>query len=190
MERFSLAFPLVLLALLAGLSFWLDRIVQPNSPPRDGSSRHDPDYIVENFVAVRMGVDGMPQHQLEAKRMKHYPDDDTTHLETPHFVSFAGERPDISIVSKTALLSNEGRTVDFNGDVRTVRMATASSNELVLTTQHLRVIPDDKIARTDDPVTIEDANTKITAVGLEFDDNARTVKLKSKVRGSYVRPKK
>jgi lipopolysaccharide export system protein LptC len=190
MERWSTAFPLALLAMLAALTLWLDRTVQPQTTPRDGSARHDPDYIVDNLSAVRLGIDGAPRHRIEAKRMLHYPDDDTTHLEAPRYLSYAGKHPQITIVSDTALLSREGGTVDFNGNVRTVRAATEKQSELVLTTEHLRVIPDDHIAYTDAAVNIEDANTKLTAVGLELDDQAKTLKLKSRVRGTYVSPKK
>ena len=191
MERWSTAFPLALLAMLAALTLWLDRTVQPPSAPRDGSARHDPDYIVENFSAVRLDPSGEPRHQIEAKRMLHYPDDDTTHLEAPRYLSYAaGKNPDITIVSETALVSREGGTVDFHGHVRTVRAATEHSSELVLTTDHLRVIPDDHVAFTDSAVTIVDANTKLTAVGLELNDKTKTVQLKSRVRGTYTPPKK
>jgi lipopolysaccharide export system protein LptC len=87
-------------------------------------------------------------------------------------------------------VSSEGKTVDFNDDVKAVRLATATTSELTLTTDHLLVIPDDDIARTERPVTIVDANTHVTAVGLELDNNAKTLKLLSNVRGSYVVPKK
>jgi lipopolysaccharide export system protein LptC len=190
MERWSTSFPLALLAMLAALTLWLDRTVQPPSTARDGSARHDPDYIVDNLSAVRLGPDGVPQHQVEAKRMLHYPDDDTTHLESPRYVSFEGKQPQISIVSETALVSREGGAVDFYSNVRAVRAPTEKNSELVLTTEHLRVIPDDHVAYTDSPVTIVDANTKLTAVGLELDDKAKTVKLKSNVRGSYIPPRK
>ena len=191
MERWSTAFPLALLAMLAALTLWLDRIVQPPAAPRDGSARHDPDYIVENFSAVRLGPDGAPQHRIQAKRMLHYPDDDTTHLEAPRYVSFAAKKnPEITVVSETALVSREGGTVDFNNNVRAVRAASGKQSELVLTSDHLRVIPDDHIAITDHAVTIVDANTKLTAVGLELDDKSKTLKLKSRVRGTYVPPKK
>lgn len=186
-----MAFPLALLAALAALTLWLDQTVQPSTTPRDGSARHDPDYIVEDLSAVRLGIDGAPRHRIEAKRMLHYPDDDTTHLEAPRFLSYpTGKQPEITIVSDTALLSREGGTVDFNGNVRTVRAPSDKQSELVLTTEHLRVIPDDHIAYTDAAVNIEDANTKLTAVGLELDDQAKTLKLKSRVRGTYVPPKK
>lgn len=190
MERWSTAFPLALLALLAALTLWLDQVVQPPALARDGSARHDPDYIVDNFSAVRLGLDGLPLHRIEAKRMVHYPDDDSTHLESPRYFGYTGTVPEFTVVSDTALVSGEGRTVDFNGNVRTVRAAAQNRSELVLTTDHLRVIPDDHVATTESAVRIVDANTILTAVGLELDDKAKTVKLKSKVRGSYVPPKK
>ena len=39
--------PVLLLGGLAALSYWLDAQVQPPAPRRDGSTRHDPDIIVE-----------------------------------------------------------------------------------------------------------------------------------------------
>jgi len=190
LDRLSTAFPLLLAAILAALSFWLERTVQGPATSGDGSTRHDPDYIVENMVAMRMGPNGTRLHQLEAKRMLHYPDDDTTHLEQPLLIQFDGERTSLRITSNRALVSSEGKTVDFNDDVKVVRSATPTRSELTLTTDHLHVVPDDDFAKTDSPVTIIDANTQVTAVGLELDNNAKTLKLMSNVRGSYVPRKK
>lgn len=190
MERLTTAFPLVLVALLAALTYWLDRTVQPPATPRDGSMRHDPDYVVEKIVAVQLSPQGVRLHQLEADRMIHYPDDDTTHLVAPRFLKYEGERLALSIVANRALVSSEGKIVDFNEQVRATRPAEGKHSELVLTTEHLRVIPDDDFARTDSPVFIADANTKLHGVGLELNNKAKTVKLMSNVRGSYVRPKK
>ncbi len=186
MDRFTAAFPLLLVAVLAALTFWLEHVVQPPAAPNDGSTRHDPDYIVENFVAVRMGPDGMRLHQLEADRMLHYPDDDSTHLDAPRLVKFDHEAITLSITSRTARVSSEGETVDFQDDVRAVRTATPTQSELVLSTDFLHVVPDKDYARTDRPVTIVDANTQVTAVGLELFNEAKVVRLLSNVRGSYV----
>lgn len=190
MDRFTAAFPLLLVAVLAALTFWLERLVQTPTAPRDGSDRHDPDYIVENFVAVRMGPDGLRLHQLEATRMVHYPDDDSTHLEFPRLAKFENDRLALSIEARRARVSSEGKTIDFEEDVKAVRAAaTPTESELVLTTDWLHVVPDDDYARTDRPVKIVDANTQVTAVGLEFHNKAKVVKLLSNVRGSYVRKK-
>jgi lipopolysaccharide export system protein LptC len=188
-DRFTAAFPLLLVAVLAALTFWLERLVQAPAPARDGSTRHDPDYIVDNLVGVTMGPDGKRLHQLEASRMLHYPDDDSTQLESPRLYKYEDDRQALSITAQRAHVSSEGKTVDFDQDVRAVRSATKTQSELVLTTDHLHVVPDDDYARTDSPVKIEDANTQVTAVGLEFNNNARVVKLLSNVRGSYVKKK-
>jgi lipopolysaccharide export system protein LptC len=184
------AFPLLLAAVLAALSFWLERTVQGPAAPRDGSTRHDPDYIVENFIAVRMGPDGKRLHQLEAKRMLHYPDDDTTHLLEPRLQQYEDGKLAVRMTANRALVSSEGKTVDMNDDVKVVRLPTATQSELTLITEHLHVVPDDDFAKTNQPVTIIDANTKVTAVGLELDNKAKTLKLMSNVRGSYVPKKK
>jgi lipopolysaccharide export system protein LptC len=188
-DRFTAAFPLLLVGVLAALTFWLDRLVQAPAPARDGSARHDPDYTVENFVAVRMGPDGLRLHQLEADRMMHYPDDDTTHLDAPRLYKYENEKVALSITAKEARVSSKGETVDFHNDVRAVRAATPEQSEMVLTTDHLHVVPDDDYARTESPVRIVDANTQVTAVGLELNNKAKVVKLLSNVRGSYVNKK-
>ncbi|MCC7081608.1 MAG: LPS export ABC transporter periplasmic protein LptC [Burkholderiales bacterium] len=189
MDRFTTAFPLLLVSVLAALTFWLERLVQAPAPPRDGSTRHDPDYIVEDFVAVRMGPDGLRLHQLEAHRMLHYPDDDSTHLEAPRLIKYENEKVALTITAKRARVSSEGKTVDFYDDVKAVRAPTPTQDEMVLTTDHLHVVPDDDYARTASPVTIVEANSKVTAVGLELDSEAKVVKLLSNVRGTYVKKK-
>ena len=57
-DRLRPWFPLTLLIVLAALTFWLDALVQNGTAARDGSGRHDPDFILENFTATRMNEDG------------------------------------------------------------------------------------------------------------------------------------
>jgi len=188
-ERLSAVFPLLLLAILAALTFWLERVVQPPAVTRDAATRHDPDYIMENFVATQMGTDGLRLRQLEADRMVHYPDDDSTELQQPRLFSFENDKLDMSVRARHAFVSSEGKTVDFQDEVRAVRSASKTRSELVLTTDFLHVVPDDDYARTDRPVRIVDANTEITAVGLELNNKTKVVTLLSNVRGTYVQKK-
>ena len=62
-------------------------------------------------------------------------------------------------------------------------------NATVKLAEHTYVIPDDNVAKTDKPVQITDANTLITSVGLEFNNETRILKLLSNVRGRYKKPK-
>lgn len=189
-DKLTAWFPLLLLAILAALTLWLDRAVQMPAASRNGAARHDPDYIAVNLSAMRMAADGGIKNTLFAEKMIHYPDDDSTFLQAPKLVSYSSGKSPITITSRQALMSTDGKTVDFQDDVRVSRAAFTDKSELVMRTSYLHVIPDDKIAETDRPVTISDANTLVNAVGLELDGETRILKLKSRVKGTYVQPKK
>lgn len=187
MTRFSQFFPLLLLAVLASLTFWLNQTVQQGEKD-NGAERHDPDYIVEKLVAHRMDANGDVKHTLYAERMTHYPDDDTTHLVSPRFVSNASARAPMSITSRKARVSSGGDNIYFETDVRATRAAYADHSEMVMETSFLHVIPDEHIARTDRPVTVTDAHTVAHAIGLELNSETRTVKFLSQFKGAYHDP--
>lgn len=187
-ERFTLWVPAVLLVLLVMLLFWLDQAVQPPQPKTDGSSRHDPDYVVENFSATRMGKDGLPQHTLSAAKMTHYPDDDTTHLDAPHFTHFAIGKSPLHIQSGKALLSRDGEHAYFTDHVLVTREADKDRSAMTLATSYLHLIPERDLALTDKPVSIRDANTNVDAVGLELNNQTHVIKLFSRVKGRYEKP--
>jgi lipopolysaccharide export system protein LptC len=185
MQRYSAWFPVLLLAVLAAVTVWLEREVQPPGQGADSRTRHDPDYIVENLFATRLGADGRPQHTLRAKRMAHFPDDDSTHLEAPRLATFRGEREAVTVTAKTALLSSNGEHAYLSDDVRLVRAARGGNSELVVETEWLHVTPEQHLAQTDRAVKIYDANMLITAIGLELNSEKRVLKLHSNVRGTY-----
>ena len=117
--------------------------------------------------------------------MVHYPDDDTTHLKRPRFVSYRSTQAPLTITSNEALVSGNGENVYFRDNVKVTRAAYADHSEMVMRTTFLHVIPDDSIAKTDRPVTITNAATVVEAVGLELNSETRILKLLSRVRGTY-----
>jgi lipopolysaccharide export system protein LptC len=183
-ERITTLAPLALVALLAALTFWLDQIAQP-AARGGGGSRLDPDYIVEKLSAVSLGKTGAPTYTLTAARMTHYPDGDTTLLATPRFISYGSTQAPITVTSSEAIVSGNGQHVYFQDDVRVTREARDGTGELVVKTTFLHVIPEEKIAKTDRMVTVTDATGKVTAEGLEIDNETRVIKLLSNVRGTY-----
>lgn len=184
-DRFAAWFPLGLLFLLAALTFWLDRTVQAPQAKRDGSSRHDMDYSVENFAMTRMGKDGTPQHTLAATKMVHYPDDDSTHLTRPHYTRLDREKPPLHILAQRGLVSSNGEHVYFTGGVQVVNEAGIGKDPVTITTEFLHVVPDKDLAVTDKAVTIKTPTVVMNAVGLELNNKTRTMKLLSRVKGHY-----
>ncbi len=117
-------FALILLALLAALTLWIDRTVQPPAPKRDGSTRHDPDYTVSNFLSSKPDTEGNPRYSLAGSEMRHYPDNDTTELTRPFFKQYSSKKPTIQVQGERGLISPNGENVYFMDNVKVVRAAT------------------------------------------------------------------
>jgi len=170
--------PLAALALLVGLTMWLNRLVQEPPARADGSMRHDPDLIVENFNAKKLGDDGNILYTLAAKKMVHYPDDDTAHLQSVTLVSFEPGQPKLTITADKGRLEQKGERVYAEGNVVVVRDADPKSKTEAarLTTDRMLVIPDDGIARTSSPAVLESATSLSTATGFELNNHTRTLR--------------
>jgi lipopolysaccharide export system protein LptC len=181
-------YPVLFLALLAALTAWIDQTVQPPPPVRDGSTRHDPDFIVDEFSATRMNPDGSLRHSVTGRRMVHFPDDNSTHVEEPRFVHYDYATAPVRITANRALVSRNGENVYFIGDVLIKREAYADNDAMQLETEMLQVIPDRDLAKTDKPVTMTSGTSRVDSVGMEFDNRTRIVKLLSKVKVTYASP--
>jgi lipopolysaccharide export system protein LptC len=183
--------PVLLLGSLAALTYWLDAQVLAPAPRQDGASRHDPDIFVENFRAVTFDADGHARQSLTARRAEHFPDDETIAFEAPSLALTTPGEPTITLVADAGTLSGDREQIAFRGNVRAERAAGPSGGQagppagrVTLTTEFLRVTPKTGRAETDQPVTIEEPRGIIHGVGMELDNQARTVKLKSRVRGT------
>ena len=186
-ERLALAFPVLVAAVLAALTLWLDQLVQSGNTPARAVSR-EPDFVVHELSATQTGEDGRPKHVLKASRMIHYPADDTTLLEQPRLSHFRENSMEVQARSQRATLSGDGRTVQMSGDVLLVRGAYGNQGELTMRTEELTVLPDEGIARTAMPVTLTSPTSRTDATGLEFDYDRRRLTLQSNVRMS-IRPR-
>ena len=182
-------FALIVLALLAALTFWIDRAVQPPQLKRDGSTRHDPDYIISNFASSRADANGDPRFSLVGAEMRHYPDDDTTELVRPAFTQFSLKKPTTRIEGQRGQVSADGENVYFMDNVKIVRAATRSKGELTVLTDYLHIVPEQDFVQTDRPVTILQApRTVIRGNGMEYYKKEGVFKLFGSVRVHYERP--
>ncbi|NJD88574.1 MAG: LPS export ABC transporter periplasmic protein LptC [Betaproteobacteria bacterium] len=188
MIRPSSWLPLGLLAMLVALTWWLDQLVQPQGRRSDATKRHDPDLIVENFSARKFGEDGRTLYTLAARKMVHYPDDDSALLDRIGFEAYEPRQPKVTIASDRGRLLEGGDKVWFEGNVVVVREADGKYEASKLTTDKLLVLPDTGVARTSSPVLLENPSARVEASGLELDNQARTLKLDG-VRATY-RPRR
>ena len=184
----SQLFVIVLLALLAGLSFWLQRAVAPVEVVRDGKLRHDPDAIAENFMVRQFDEKGRIKYRLTAPYMMHFPDDDSSELKSPTLINYRPNAPQLTLTGKNAKVTSKGQTVFLWDDVKVVRAATPARPELVARMPDLTVQPDDGTAFTGSPVEITEDKSWVKGVGMHLDNNTSTFELQSQVTGlSYPR---
>jgi lipopolysaccharide export system protein LptC len=180
--------PLLLLGSLAALTYWLDAQIQAQVP-RDGTTRHDPDIIIENFRAVNLDEQGRPQQVLRAREARHFPDDGTTAFKDPRLeLTYAG-RPRFVVSATAGRISGDRENAYFEGNVRAVRDADRgpdgrTTGPITVTTEYLHVMPKEDKAQTDKAVTIEEPRGIIRATGLVLNDRNKTVQLRANVRGT------
>jgi len=200
LDRLTAWSPVLLLASLAGLTYWLDAQVLGPSKRNDGNARHDVDLYIDNIRAVVLDPDGNPRQLLTAQRAEHFPDDDTTQLIKPGFELTQPGQPAFRVSADRGKASGDRENVWFTGNVHATREApppaaattapaakdnaAAPTGPITLSTEFLHVLPQQHKVRTDKPVTVEEARGIIRSVGLELDTDVKTVKLSSAVSGT------
>jgi lipopolysaccharide export system protein LptC len=180
--------PVLLLGALAVLTYWLNAQIHVEGPGFDGSGRHDADVFVENFKALNLDQAGRIRQALVAKRAQHFPDDDTTALDAPEIAFTDPGKPRLDVTADHARVTGDRENAYFEGHVKAVREATTdpdgkTDGPVTFTSEFLHVIPKEDRIVTDRAVTITDPRGTINATGLEYDNKAKTLKLKSHVRG-------
>ena len=183
-NRASSLFPLLLILALAAASLWLERAVQAPEHDKSGKLRHDPDFIAEDFGITKMDVTGKPEYILSAERMQHYPDDESTSVVAPRLVQRHDNANPVVIRADRALIAKNGEEASFYGSVVVVREAGRGQSELRVQTEYLQVVPDRDLARTDKPVIITEGDSRLSGVGMEFNNKTRQFALLSQVRGT------
>lgn len=178
-------FPLLLIGLLAGLTYWLDLASRQETPELDGRLRHDPDYIVERFEIRRFDPQGALQHTLRADAMRHYPDDDTTHVESPHLTYH--RVPPTFVSARAAVLDGKGERVRLSGDVRVTRASANGKPDTTLVTERLDAFPDEETAHSDVPVTIVQGRSQVTGSAMAADNKKAFYTLEGPVHGIFHR---
>ena len=186
--------PMALMFALAALTLWMQFSIESEPAKAPSGPRHDPDAIVENMVLKRLTDRGDARFTLKARRLMHFPNDDTTELEYPELVQLKLNQPSVTVSAERGkLLPRGGNGEDeafFYGNVVLVQSATREQPELRVRTQSLQVLVDREQARTSDRVTVSQGKSQMTGVGMDFDRRTNRVSLHSQVKGTYDVPRR
>jgi len=173
------------LILLSGIAGWLMEDVGSRRPAGEEELRHDPDYYMEKFTVTAMNDAGQPRYRLDGEYMQHYPDDDTTELTKPHIEIYAEAGPPWYIDAERGWVSADGELVLLLGGVVARQENPDTKRTRILSSDELRVRPNDEYAETDKPVTLTSGPNIVQAIGMRAYIGEGRLQLLSNARGKY-----
>jgi lipopolysaccharide export system protein LptC len=189
-NRVSSWFPIVLMLMLAALTYWLDLTVNEVGGSHERASGSDPDFIVDKFRITKMNALGFADYVLTAQRMEHVRDDDATRVTLPSLTHFAPDRPPVQLDALRGVVTGNGDITEFYDHVVVTREAANGNPALVMKTEYLKALPDKALASTDRAVEITQGESVLNGIGMEIDNNTHVFRLLSEVHGNIYRAAK
>ena len=112
------------IAVMFGLSLWLQmNFLKPILPQSGTVISHEPDYYIHKFTATGRDANGIA-YVLEAKRLAHFPDDNTALLDEPRLVQYEQDTSSRTTSSDSGLVYEDGTKILLQGNVQVTQGAT------------------------------------------------------------------
>jgi lipopolysaccharide export system protein LptC len=171
------------------VTFWLERTVR-EVEPHPSLRRHDPDYVVEQFVVTKFNAAGVLESTISAAKMIHYPDDDSTELVAPRVVQAKANEPRMTLSADRGAISQNGEELLLFGNALLVREAGGGRSEARMQSSFLHVISARSLVRTDREVEVFEAGRTLSGRGMEYHNEISQLFLRDRVRGRFEPAKK
>lgn len=112
------------IAVMFGLSLWLQmNFLKPTLPQNETVISHEPDYYIHKFTATGRDANGIA-YVLEAKRLAHFPDDNTSELDKPKLRQYNEGELSRTTSSDYGELLEDGTKILLRGNVQVTQGAT------------------------------------------------------------------
>ena len=185
-DRITAFIAIVLLASLAGVSYWYSqatRLKKISTPV----SREGPDFVVNGVTLTQFDETGRATNRLHAAELMHFAADDHAELAQPRLISLRANQPQLEARAKSTNVEAGGERVLLSGDVVVTRApGRDGSPPMQLRTQQLTAIPDLDRYSTDVAAEIDNGDSVVRSVGMDYDNVQRVIKFRSQVRGTLA----
>ena len=176
----------LLLAALLSLGWWVRQLTPPSSQPREAGTE-TPDAIADSLTVHTYDTEGRLQQTLVTPHMEHFASTQTSQLTQPELWQYDNDTPPWHMQAEQALANDETQQIYLPGEVVINRAGASGIAPYHIVTRDLTLQTDTAYATTQQPVLIESAEQRITAVGLEGWLRAPIkLNLLNQVRGRYV----
>lgn len=169
-------YPIIVLAALAGVTLWLERVTTADHATASSELRREPDFIAEQTRLMRFDASGARRYELLADKITHYPAADTSTLDRPR-LHYDADNAQIDIQAQHGEVRNDGSEIFLSGNVEIVREASPGEARLTLDAETLTVWPDTEQAISNDPVTLSRGTSVARGNAMKTDNLFGTLEL-------------
>ena len=185
--RFTSLIPLIAMAALAGITWWLLQATAP--PPHEGEVKpkeHTPDYFADNFSVSELDQSGATQYRLTATHLVHYEDDELSDLVKPAIRAFQPGKPIVTATGDTGTVNGDASIIDLYQNARILRAAGDGDPAMQADSSHFRVLVNDDVIETEKPVKLQRGLSVMTASGMNYNNVTRVMQLFGNVKGAIA----
>jgi lipopolysaccharide export system protein LptC len=189
MRRPTLAslLPLLAVALLAGVTYWLLRLNMPPTPPATvGPKTHTPDYFADDFSISMLDQTGATQYRIRAKTMVHYEDDENTDTTEPAIRVFSPGNPEVTSTARRGVINGDASIVDLYDQAQILRAPGRGDPPMRADSEHFRFFVNDDVVQTEKPVKLQRGQSVMTGNGMVYNNTTREIRLLGQVRGTIA----
>ena len=187
-EGLSSYLPLLLMALLALASWWLVKnSPQPQAAPEERALSSEPDYTMSQFAVERFDAAGKLKLRIEGAQLRHIPVSDRIEMEVAVIRAIAPDGRVTTARAQRAISNGDGSEVQLLGGAE-VDSIDADGRPLQMRSEFLHAFLVTERVRSHLPVVVRRGATEVRADGMDYDNLARTVDLKGRMRAVFVAP--
>ncbi len=142
------------------------------------------DYFMKDTQAKEYDAQGNLERYFSVKELQHLTEKGLSELTEPSITLVSDEGEELSTNSRSGTLYDDENRIDLAEQV-VVSHNLSLPNQSTLETEQLTLLRDQKIAKTDAPVTIRYKQQVTTATGMVINYATQTTDLLSEVKGTY-----
>lgn len=196
-ERSSIYLPIILMGLMALVTYWLASNTPIFSLPGvEKALRHEPDYFMRRFEVKTFDSTGRLKSEVVGVEARHYPDTDTLEIDNARIRSFAEDGRMTVATANRALSNGDGSEVQLFGNAVVVRDAAVDAQgnampRFEIRGEFLHAFMNTERVKSHLPVTMTRGSDRFAGDSMEFDNLDRVMNLNGRVKGQLVpRPSK
>ena len=174
-----------LLGLTIAVTLWLHSLREHALYELPRTNKRVPDQILEGITLSSTDSTGKLRYRIKAVAMAYFNDDGSTELDAPWILFYSEDESPLQIRSERAWASESRDTILLQGKVHIVQPKSQTRMAYTIKTEDVHVLPNERVASTDQRLVAITDNARIQGVGGEIDLTAGTVTIRTQVRGTY-----